>query len=104
VRRVSTIVEHQIMNTTFNLTALMPNTNYMFEVASVRTESCSGIPKIINVTTSTREAGVPRSELALLHTLLSTKFLYRGGLTLHIFLYVIVKPHHKQNIIDITQG
>jgi len=68
---VSSIVVHQTMNTSFNFTALTPNTNYLVDVVSV-SSTCSGAPKGISVTTSTREAGVPRSELALLHTLLSS--------------------------------
>jgi len=71
-RSSSSVVEHQTINTSFNFTSLTPNTNYEVDVVSV-SSTCSGAPKRISVTTSTREAGVPRSELALLHTLLSTK-------------------------------
>jgi len=70
VRRSSLIVGQQTMNTSFNFTSLTPNTDYMVNVISV-SSGCSGIPKRINVTKSTREAGVPRSELALLHTLIA---------------------------------
>jgi len=73
----SSIVGHQIINTFFNFTALIPNTDYMVDIFSI-SSTCRGVPKRISVTTSTREAGVPRSELALLHTLLSSKIQRRA--------------------------
>jgi len=70
-------VIHQTINTSFNFIALRPNTDYVVDVISL-SSTCSGIPKQISVTTSTREAGIPRSELALLHmhiaTYVPTKF------------------------------
>jgi len=71
VRRSSLAVIQQTMDTSFNLTALTQNTDYMVDIVSV-SSTCSGVPKRISVTTSTREAGVPRSELALLYTLTDT--------------------------------
>jgi len=72
VRRSSLATAQQTMNASLNFTALTPDTNYMVDINSV-SSGCQGFLKTISVTTSTREAGVPRSELALLHTLLSTK-------------------------------
>jgi len=72
VKRSSSIVGQQIIKTSFNFTALTPNTNYIVEVVSSNS-GCLGVSKTVSVTTLTREAGVPRSELALLHTLLPTK-------------------------------
>jgi len=72
VRTLSSVVEQQIINTSFNFTALTPNTSYVVDVVSV-SSTCSGVPKRIIVTTSTKEAGAPRSELTLLHTLLCMK-------------------------------
>ena len=70
--RLSSNVVHQTMNTSFNFNVLTPNANYLVDVVSV-SSTCSEAPKRISITTPTREAGVPRSELVLLHTLLSTK-------------------------------
>jgi len=49
------------MDTSFNFTALTPNTSYMVDINSV-SSGCQGLLKTISVTTSTIEAGAPKSE------------------------------------------
>jgi len=70
------IAVQRILNNFYNFTALTPNTSYVVDVGSI-SSTCSGASKTISVTTSTREAGVPRSELhsitTYIRTLLSTK-------------------------------
>ena len=52
------------MDNLFNFTELTPNTNYNVSVATVGTMQCLGTPTTIMITTATREASVPRSELS----------------------------------------
>ena len=51
-----------VMETSYNFTELMPNTNYIASVASISAETCVGAPDTTTVTTLTVEAGVPQSE------------------------------------------
>ena len=50
------------MDTSYNFTGLMPNTEYNVSVVSVLSP-CLGLPNTIMLTTLTVEAGVPQSEL-----------------------------------------
>ena len=51
-----------VMDTSYNFTELMPNTNYIVSVASISARTCVGIPDTATVTTLMVEAGVPQSE------------------------------------------
>ena len=53
------------MDTNYNFTGLMPNTNYSVTVSTKETMACLGLSMVIMVTTVTKQAAVPRSELLL---------------------------------------
>ena len=54
------------MNTSRNFTGLTPNTRYTIYVLTWISRDCAGVPTSKMVTTSTTEAGMPKSELTLL--------------------------------------
>ena len=60
-----------VVDTSYNFTELMPNTTYTISVVSrlgsTLITSCLGIPYTTMVTTLTVEAGVPQSELTVVH-------------------------------------
>ena len=60
-----------VVDTSYNFTELMPNTTYTVSIVSrlgtSLITSCLGIPYTTMVTTLTVEAGVPQSELTVMH-------------------------------------
>ena len=54
------------MDTSRNFTGLTPNTMYNISVLTWISNDCVGVPASKMVTTSTMEAGMPKSELTLL--------------------------------------
>ena len=55
---------NSVMDTSYNFTGLMPDTDYKVNTSSI-VNDCSGIATTIMVTTLTAEAGVPQSELLI---------------------------------------
>ena len=53
------------MDNSYNFTGLIPNTDYNVTIRAIQ---CLGAPTTMMITTSTRKAAVPSSELMLLYT------------------------------------
>ena len=57
-----------LMDTSYNITRLIPDTTYTVGVYSrLTTTLCLGIPYVTTVTTLTVETGVPQSKLIVMH-------------------------------------
>ena len=65
------VVPGTMMDTSYKLIELMPNTTYDILVAS-RFGTCVGIPNTISVPTLTVEAGLPQGKLTVVNMYLRT--------------------------------